>query len=84
MLISEILQTLVIFQIFLLLVSPVLTHTQFSCESKAVSLVLTECDVWTAGARYLLSPVQMRLGGAFDASLILTECVLYVIVAGMA
>lgn len=82
-LISGIVRTLVIFQTLLLLFYPLITHTLLSDTGKAFGLVLTECDVWTAGARYLLSPSEKRVGGAADVPLILTECVLYVIATGM-
>ncbi len=82
-LISGIVRTLVIFQILLLVVSPVITHTLFSDNDKAARFILTECDIWTAGAEYLLSPFEKRVGNAVDFPLILTECVLYVIAFGM-
>lgn len=80
---SGILKAAIGFQIILLILSSVLTHTLWAEKNTAVRLLLIECDVWTAWARCLFSGFQRKQGTAADIPLLVTECVLYVISAGM-
>lgn len=80
---AGILRALIGFQIILLILSSVITHTLLAEKNRAVRLILIECDVWTAWARCLLPRSFRRYGSATDVPLLLTECALYVISAGM-
>ena len=80
---AGILKALIGFQIILLILSSLLEHTLLAEKNAAVRLLLIECDVWTAWARCLFSGFQKRQGTAIDVPLLLTECVLYVISAGI-
>ena len=76
---SGILKAILGFQIILLILSTLFEHTLLAEKNSAVKLLLIECDVWTAWARYLFSSFQKKLGGAIDIPLLLTGAVLYVI-----
>ena len=78
-----ILKAVIGFQVLLLILSSVFEHTLLAEKNRAVKLMLIECDVWKAWARYLLSNAQRKQGSAIDMPLVLTECVLYVIFVGM-
>ncbi len=80
---AGILKALIGFQIILLILSSLLEHTLLAEKRAAVRLLLTECDVWTAWARYLFSGAERKQGTAIDIPLLLSECVLYVISAGI-
>lgn len=80
---AGILKAAIGFQIILLILSSLLEHTVLAEKNAAVKLLRIECDVWTAWARFLFSGADKRQGMAVDVPLLVTECVLYVISAGI-
>ena len=80
---AGILKAAVGFQIILLILSSLIEHTLLAEKNAVAKLLLIECDVWTAWARCLFSGAKRKQGMAIDIPLLLTECVRYVISAGI-